>query len=1060
MSFKKYLKKVLVIGSGPIIIGQAAEFDYSGTQACRALKEEGLEVILINSNPATIMTDNDIADKVYIEPLTLDYIQEIIKKEKPDGLLPTLGGQTGLNLAVELSENGILEKYGVRLLGTELEAIEQAEDRELFRNLMKDINEPVIESMIVNNIIEANDFTSEYGFPIIVRPAYTLGGSGGGIVENQEELENILELGLKRSRINQVLLERSLAGWKEIEYEVIRDSADNCITICNMENIDPVGVHTGDSVVVAPSQTLNDKEYQKLRTASIKIIRALKIEGGCNIQFALNPESNNYYVIEVNPRVSRSSALASKATGYPIAKISAKIALGLNLDEIKNPITQNTYACFEPALDYVVSKIPRWPFDKFEKGNRSLGSQMKATGEVMAIGRNFTESFLKAVASLDQNVPDFFSSTIDIEKIKKLITKAKDERIYYILQALYNDISPEDINKWSGVDLFYLYKFKVITEMLKEIEKDKELINLKKYKKNGFSDVLIAKISKYNAEEINKFREDKNICPVYKMVDTCAAEFSAATPYYYSSYESEDEVKVTEGKKVLVIGSGPIRIGQGIEFDYSSVHAVRALQEENIEAIIVNNNPETVSTDYDIADKLYFEPLTFEYVENIIKREGIDSVVLQFGGQTAINLAKLLDKIGVKILGTNLENIELTEDREKFNELLLEHNIPAPTGINVFSLEEALELTEDKVGFPVLVRPSFVLGGRGMEIINNIEELKKYLSEAIKVSPDYPVLIDKYINGKEIEVDAVADGENILIPGIIEHIERAGVHSGDSTAIYPAQNISKENEKKLIDYTEKIVKLFKIKGLINIQFVIDENENIYVLEVNPRSSRTVPILSKVTGVPMVKRAIQVMLGKDLNELEDTNGLLANANFISVKMPVFSFEKLTGIDVSLTPEMKSTGEVLGTASDYHAAVKKALEAANIKLDRKGSILFSLANRDKNEGLELAKEFMKMGFNIYASKNTADDFIKKGVDVKKIDNVINFIKDGKVDLVINTPTQGNISHRSGFKLRRAAVEFNVPCLTSLDTSKMVLEVLQADDSKELEIHSLDEYKNRRF
>jgi len=1060
MSFKKYLKKVLVIGSGPIIIGQAAEFDYSGTQACRALKEEDLEVILINSNPATIMTDNDIADKVYIEPLTLDYIQEIIKKEKPDGLLPTLGGQTGLNLAVELSENGILEKYGVRLLGTELEAIEQAEDRELFRNLMKDINEPVIESMIVNNIIEANDFTSEYGFPIIVRPAYTLGGSGGGIVENQEELENILELGLKRSRINQVLLERSLAGWKEIEYEVIRDSADNCITICNMENIDPVGVHTGDSVVVAPSQTLNDKEYQKLRTASIKIIRALKIEGGCNIQFALNPESNNYYVIEVNPRVSRSSALASKATGYPIAKISAKIALGLNLDEIKNPITQNTYACFEPALDYVVSKIPRWPFDKFEKGNRSLGSQMKATGEVMAIGRNFTESFLKAVASLDQNVPDFFSSTIDIEKIKKLITKAKDERIYYILQALYNDISPEDINKWSGVDLFYLYKFKVITEMLKEIEKDKELINLKKYKKNGFSDVLIAKISKYNAEEINKFREDKNICPVYKMVDTCAAEFSAATPYYYSSYESEDEVKVTEGKKVLVIGSGPIRIGQGIEFDYSSVHAVRALQEENIEAIIVNNNPETVSTDYDIADKLYFEPLTFEYVENIIKREGIDSVVLQFGGQTAINLAKLLDKIGVKILGTNLENIELTEDREKFNELLLEHNIPAPTGINVFSLEEALELTEDKVGFPVLVRPSFVLGGRGMEIINNIEELKKYLSEAIKVSPDYPVLIDKYINGKEIEVDAVADGENILIPGIIEHIERAGVHSGDSTAIYPAQNISKENEKKLIDYTEKIVKLFKIKGLINIQFVIDENENIYVLEVNPRSSRTVPILSKVTGVPMVKRAIQVMLGKDLNELEDTNGLLANANFISVKMPVFSFEKLTGIDVSLTPEMKSTGEVLGTASDYHAAVKKALEAANIKLDRKGSILFSLANRDKNEGLELAKEFMKMGFNIYASKNTADDFIKKGVDVKKIDNVINFIKDGKVDLVINTPTQGNISHRSGFKLRRAAVEFNVPCLTSLDTSKMVLEVLQADDSKELEIHSLDEYKNRRF
>jgi len=1059
MPLRKDISKVLVIGSGPIIIGQAAEFDYSGTQACKAIREEGLEVVLMNSNPATIMTDRDIADKVYLEPLTVDYVSRVIKKERPDGLLPTLGGQTGLNLAVELAENGILEKYGVKLLGTNLEAIQRAEDRELFRDLLTELKQPVIESEIVKSIPEGLEFVKKVGLPVIIRPAYTLGGSGGGIAYSEKEFIDILTVGLKRSRINQVILERSITGWKEIEYEVIRDSQDNCITVCNMENIDPVGVHTGDSIVVAPSQTLTDKEYHLLRSISIKIIRALKIEGGCNIQFALNPLSREYYIIEVNPRVSRSSALASKATGYPIAQVSAKIALGLNLDEIKNAVTARTYACFEPALDYVVTKIPRWPFDKFAAGNRKLGTQMKATGEVMAIGRNFSESFLKAIDSLDLKLPEV-ELELPVKELKYRIKIAEDDWIFLILQALYNGLTPRDLFELTTVDYFYLYKFKEIVEMIKKLQSYKTTKTLpenllKASKKMGFSDQMIARLIGKTPQEIRSIRLKKGIIPVFKMVDTCASEFSAETPYYYSTYEEEDEVDYQEGKKVLVIGSGPIRIGQGIEFDYSSVHAVKALQEEGIEAIIVNNNPETVSTDFDTADKLYFEPLTEEYVLNIVDREKINDVILQFGGQTAISLAEALTAAGLNVLGTDSNSINLAEDREEFNKLMKLLDIPTPTGFTAFTLEEALKYSQ-RIGYPALVRPSFVLGGRGMEIVSDEEELRVFLKEAVQISPRHPVLMDRYIPGLEVEVDAIADGQEVLIPGIMEHIERAGVHSGDSIAVYPARSPGQEIERKLVDYTRKIVRAMKIKGLLNIQFVIDKESNIYILEVNPRASRTVPILSKVTGVPMVKWAVKIILGSSLKDITDLKGLIPPSNLVSVKVPVFSFDKLLGVDIKLAPEMKSTGEVLGTASNLEEAVYKGLMAADFKFDTGNNILFSLADRDKEEGAILAQEFRELGYTVITTEKTGEYFRKRGITVEKIIKSPEELPGAKLEMVINTPSGRRLPGTDGFHLRRSSVEYNIPCFTSLDTVKVILKVLKCREKiRQQEVIPLNEY-----
>ncbi|ACL69050.1 carbamoyl-phosphate synthase large subunit [Halothermothrix orenii] len=1061
MPINKKIKKVLVIGSGPIIIGQAAEFDYSGTQACKALKEEGLEVVLVNSNPATIMTDTDIADQVYLEPLTFDYITRIIEKEKPDGLLPTLGGQTGLNLAVELAEKGVLDKFGVTLLGTNLEAIQKAEDRNLFRELLDDIGEPFIESKIVDNLKEAVQTAQQIGFPVIVRPAYTLGGSGGGIAENVEELKEIVTLGLKRSRINQVLIEKSLYGWKELEYEVIRDGNDNCITICNMENIDPVGIHTGDSIVVAPSQTLSDKEYHLLRMASIKIIKALGIEGGCNIQFALDPEGLDYYVIEVNPRVSRSSALASKATGYPIAQVSAKIALGLRLDEIKNIVTGKTYACFEPALDYVVTKIPRWPFDKFSKGDRSLGTQMKATGEVMAIGRNFTESFLKAIESLDIRLPDFMED-LDRESLENRVKKAYDDRMFYILQAFYNGVKPEDLYEWTGIDPFYLYKIEEIVRLSLKISSNKDKILkgevnlLARAKKLGLSDSMLGRLLGIPDFEVRDLRLKYGIKPTYKMVDTCAAEFAAETPYYYSTYEEEDEVEVSDNRKVLVVGSGPIRIGQGIEFDYCSVHAVRALQDRNVEAIIVNNNPETVSTDFDTSDKLYFEPLTTEYVLNVAEREGITDVILQFGGQTAINLAEPLSEAGMNVLGTGLKSINLTEDRKQFNQVLTSEKIPTPPGYTVFSIEEALKLSH-KIGYPVLVRPSYVLGGRGMEIVSNEAELKTYLTDAVKITPEHPVLIDRYIPGREIEVDAISDGNDVLIPGIMEHVERAGVHSGDSMAIYPARNLTTKQTRRLVNYTKKICNLFGIKGIINIQFVLDRDGQFYVLEVNPRASRTVPILSKVTGIPMVKWSVRIMLGETLNQITTLKGLVPPGDLISVKVPVFSFDKLLGVDIHLNPEMKSTGEVLGTAENLEQAIYKGLKAADFDLPEGGKVLFSLADRDKQEALGVVCRFIEEGYQVLATRKTALYFQKRGLRVEKTEDPVGLIKKGDIKMVVNTPTRGKEPGRIGFKLRRIAVEHNIPCFTSLDTVEMVLQALvRVGEEEKKEVIPLSEYK----
>lgn len=1046
----KSLKKVMVIGSGPIIIGQAAEFDYAGTQACLSLKEEGLEVVLINSNPATIMTDSHIADRVYIEPLTPEFAASVIRREKPDGLLPTLGGQVGLNLAVELAEKGILDREGVRLLGTPLSSIKKAEDRELFKKLMQEIGEPVPDSRIVHSLKEAKAFAREAGYPLIVRPAYTLGGTGGGIAHDEAELMEITAHGLSQSRIHQVLLEKSLLGMKEIEYEVMRDKKDQCITICNMENIDPVGIHTGDSIVVAPSQTLSDREYQMLRSASLKIIRALGIEGGCNVQYALDPDTGKYYVIEVNPRVSRSSALASKATGYPIAKIASKIAIGLTLDEMKNPVTGKTSACFEPALDYVVVKMPRWPFDKFTNADRTLGTQMKATGEVMSIDRTLEGALMKAVRSLEQGVIDLSlksMTNVGLAEIKEEIEKATDERFFAIAEALRRGVSVNEIYEMSKIDRFFLEKIDNIVKMEKRI-KEEELSPelLRQAKQMQFPDKVIANLRNTGEEEIKALRQQYGILPTYKIVDTCAAEFEAETPYFYSTFEQENEAGSGDKPAVVIIGSGPIRIGQGIEFDYCCVHSVWAARDAGYRTIIINNNPETVSTDFNTADRLYFEPLYIEDVMAVIEQEKPVGAIVQFGGQTAINLAQALQQRGVRILGTAVESIDAAEDREKFDALLNELNIPRPKAGAARSTEEALQKAKD-IGFPLLVRPSYVLGGRAMEIVYNMKELKTYMEEAVEASPEKPVLIDRYIGGTEVEVDAICDGREVLIPGIMEHIERAGIHSGDSIAVYPHQTLSGTAVEKIVDYTEKIALKLNVKGLINIQFVV-QGDDVYIIEVNPRSSRTVPYLSKITGVPMVDVATKIALGRSLGELGYRGGLMPKPDFVAIKAPVFSFSKLRQVEPSLGPEMKSTGEVLGIENTFEKALYKAFTASGLKVPTDGAILATIADRDKPEAVNLLKKFYSLGFTIYATAGTARALQEAGVKataVNKVEegspNILDLLREGKVDMIINTLTRGRAPERDGFKIRRAAAEDGIPCITSLDTARALYEVIEA-------------------
>ncbi|WP_302489613.1 carbamoyl-phosphate synthase large subunit [uncultured Mitsuokella sp.] len=1050
MPKKANLKKVMVIGSGPIIIGQAAEFDYAGSQACRALKEEGLEVVLVNSNPATIMTDTHIADRVYIEPLTVEFLEEIISKERPDGLLATLGGQAGLNLAVQLSEKGVLEKYQVELLGTPLKAIERAEDRELFKETMQKLGEPIPESTIVEDVPSAVAFANEIGYPVIVRPAYTMGGTGGGIADNEEELVEIVIKGLTYSMIGQVLIERSVAGWKEIEYEVMRDGHDNCITVCNMENFDPVGVHTGDSIVVAPSQTLTDHEYQMLRSASLRIIRELGIEGGCNAQYALDPNSNRYYVIEVNPRVSRSSALASKATGYPIAKVSAKIAIGYTLDEITNAVTQKTKACFEPALDYCVVKFPRWPFDKFVYADHTLGTQMKATGEVMSIDRHFEGALLKAVRSLEIGVHRLHMDKMDEwddARVKKNLARINDERIFVIAEALRRGVATiDEIHDITKIDKWFLYKIKNITDLENKLKSEALTPSLMLEAKNiGLADRSIAEITGKTMDEVRTTRKTMHILPKYKMVDTCAAEFEAATPYYYSTFQAqEDEVEVTDARKVIVLGSGPIRIGQGVEFDYCSVHSVWALREMGIEAIIINNNPETVSTDFDISDRLYFEPLTAEDVLNIIDKEKPEGVIVQFGGQTAINLAASLQKAGVKVFGTSVDDIDRAEDRERFDEVLTQTQIPRPQGISVTNLDEAVTGAA-KIGYPVMVRPSYVLGGRAMEIVYNEDELRDYMSRAVKVTPDHPVLVDRYMQGTEVEVDGISDGVDVVIPGIMEHVERAGVHSGDSIAVYPPQTLSSKVIYTIIDYTKRLALSLHVKGLLNIQFVVVDGE-VYIIEVNPRSSRTVPFLSKVTNVDMVGIATRIAMGHTLKELGYKSGLVPPKPYVAVKAPVFSFAKMTDVDIALGPEMKSTGEVMGIDYHYARALYKAIIGSGIHVPTKGCILFTVADKDKEEMKQLAKAFAELGFEIAATEGTAKAIQSMGIDAEVVGKVherstdiIQMIKNGKINMVINTLTQGKHSAKDGFKIRRATVEHGIACLTSLDTAWEVLRVL---------------------
>ncbi|WP_297570868.1 carbamoyl-phosphate synthase large subunit [uncultured Anaerovibrio sp.] len=1054
MPKKDYLKKVIVIGSGPIIIGQAAEFDYAGSQACRALKEEGLEVVLVNSNPATIMTDTHMADRVYIEPLTVEFLEEIISKERPDGLLATLGGQAGLNLAVQLSEKGVLEKYGVELLGTSLKAIEQAEDRELFKETMNKLGEPIPESTIVEDVAAAVKFADEIGYPLIVRPAYTMGGTGGGIAENEEELVDIVIKGLKYSMIGQVLIERSVAGWKEIEYEVMRDGNDNCITVCNMENFDPVGVHTGDSIVVAPSQTLTDHEYQMLRSASIRIIRELGIEGGCNAQYALDPNSNQYYVIEVNPRVSRSSALASKATGYPIAKVSAKIAIGYSLDEITNAVTQKTKACFEPALDYCVVKFPRWPFDKFVYADKTLGTQMKATGEVMSIDRNFEGAILKAVRSLEIGVNRLHMADMDDwdnERLIKALGKCNDERLFVIAEALRRGaMDVEGIHEITRIDKWFLDKIKRITDIELRIKNEQITPSLMLAAKDvGLADCSIAELAGKTMDEIRTLRKTMNILPCYKMVDTCAAEFEAATPYYYSTFHAQEDEVDTSGthRKVIVLGSGPIRIGQGVEFDYCSVHSVWALRKMGIEAIIINNNPETVSTDFDISDRLYFEPLTVEDVLNIIDKERPEGVIVQFGGQTAINLAEALSKAGIKVFGTSVDDIDRAEDRERFDEVLTQTGIPRPRGISVTNQEDAIRGAAE-IGYPVMVRPSYVLGGRAMEIVYNEEELRDYMGRAVKVTPEHPVLVDRYMQGTEVEVDAISDGIDVVIPGIMEHVERAGVHSGDSIAVYPPQTLPQKIKYTIVDYTKRLAVCLHVKGLMNIQYVV-ANDEVYVIEVNPRSSRTVPFLSKVTDIQMVDVATQVAMGASLKELGYKSGLVAPKHYVAVKAPVFSFNKMADVDISLGPEMKSTGEVMGIDYHYDRALYKAMTGAGMNIPLNGCILFTVANKDKDEMKQLAKAFSELGYKLMATSGSAKAIQSMGIDAEVVGkmhersaDIIQLIKKGHIHMVINTMTQnqGKSVVHDGFKIRRATVEHAIPCLTSLDTAWEVLNVLE--------------------
>ena len=1060
MPKKINIKKVLVIGSGPIIIGQAAEFDYAGTQACRSLKEEGVEVVLVNSNPATIMTDKNIADKVYIEPLNATVLQKIIKKEEPDSILPTLGGQAALNIAMELDESGFLRENHVQMIGTSSETIKKAEDRLEFKETMEKIGEPCAPSEVCTDLESCITFAKRIGFPVVIRPAYTLGGSGGGIAHTMEELHDIASNGLRLSRVGQVLVERYIGGWKEIEYEVIRDSYGNCITVCNMENIDPVGVHTGDSIVVAPSQTLADKEYQMLRTSALKIITELDIQGGCNVQYALNPDSFEYCVIEVNPRVSRSSALASKATGYPIAKVAAKIALGYALDEIKNAVTGKTYASFEPALDYVVVKIPKWPFDKFISAKRTLTTQMKATGEVMSICPNFEGALMKAMRSLEQNIYSLSYGGFDQlsdEELREHLYDINDRRLFCVAEAIRRGYTLEEIHKINKIDMWFLDKIAVLVKMEERLKTEELTVDLlKEAKRLEFPDKAIAGFTGRGEAEIRAMRYRNDIVAAFKMVDTCAAEFESETPYYYSCFGSENEVEVGEKmrKKIMVLGSGPIRIGQGIEFDYCSVHCVWALAKAGYETIIVNNNPETVSTDFDIADKLYFEPLTPEDVENIVRLEKPDGVVVQFGGQTAIKLTQAVMKMGLPILGTQAEDVDAAEDRELFDDILEKCNIPRPSGTTVFTTEEALEAAHH-LGYPVLVRPSYVLGGQGMQIAVKDSDIVEFMRIINREVQEHPILIDKYLMGKEVEVDGVCDGKDILIPGIMEHIERAGIHSGDSISVYPAQNLSPEIIEKLVDYTGKLARGLHVKGLLNIQFIVYEND-VYVIEVNPRSSRTVPYISKVTGIPIVDIATEVICGKTLRELGYTPGLAPNADYIAIKQPVFSFEKLRGAETSLGPEMKSTGEVLGIAKTFNEALYKSFLGAGINLPRTKKMICTVKDADKQELVPIAKRFKALGYTIYATRSTADVLIENGVDaikIKKLDagspNALDLIMAGEVDLVIDTPTIGRDKSRDGFLIRRNAIETGVTCLTSLDTAAALLTSMEHADLSHLTV-----------
>ena len=1061
------IKKVLVIGSGPIIIGQAAEFDYAGTQACRSLKEEGVEVLLLNSNPATIMTDKDIADKVYIEPLTTEVVEQLIMKEKPDSVLPTLGGQAGLNLAMELEEAGILAKNNVRLIGTTPLTIKKAEDREMFKETMEKINEPVAPSEIVESLEDGLAVAEKIGYPVVLRPAYTLGGSGGGIAENPEQCAEILENGLRLSRVGQVLVERCIAGWKEIEYEVMRDGAGNVITVCNMENIDPVGVHTGDSIVVAPSQTLGDKEYQMLRTSALKIITELGITGGCNVQYALNPNSFEYCVIEVNPRVSRSSALASKATGYPIAKVAAKIALGYTLDEIKNAVTKKTYASFEPMLDYVVVKMPRLPFDKFINASHSLGTQMKATGEVMSICTSFEGGLMKAIRSLEQHVDCLLSydySGLTSAELKEELNRVDDRRIWVIAEALRRGFSYDMIHEITKIDIWFIDKLAILVEMeaaLKAAGKDLTPELLKEAKRIEFPDNVIARLTGLSQDEVKAMRYENNIRAAFKMVDTCAAEFAAETPYYYSCFGSENEADgTTSRKKVLVLGSGPIRIGQGIEFDFCSVHSTWAFEKEGYETVIINNNPETVSTDFDIADKLYFEPLTPEDVESIVDIEKPDGAVVQFGGQTAIKLTEALMKMGVPILGTAAEDVDAAEDRERFDEILEQCGIPRPKGQTVFTAEEAKKAANE-LGYPVLVRPSYVLGGQGMQIAICDEDIDEFIGIINQIAQEHPILVDKYIMGKEIEVDAICDGTDILIPGIMEHIERTGIHSGDSISVYPAQSITEGNKKTLVEYTEKLARALHVKGMINIQFIVD-GEDVYIIEVNPRSSRTVPYISKVTGIPIVPLATQIICGHTIRELGYAPGLQKEADYFAIKMPVFSFEKIRGAEISLGPEMKSTGECLGIAKTFHEALYKAFLGAGIDLPRHKQMIITVKDADKGEAIEIARRFEKLGYIIYATRSTAAALKEAGIKARKVNKinqesptVMDLILGHRIDLVIDTPTQGRDKSRDGFLIRRTAIETGVNCLTSLDTARALVGSLETK-SKELSLIDIAKLK----